>query len=158
MVVMGGPSGVVEVGSVVEEGKEDEVVVTEGELGAWVVVEASTEETSGTELDTDSNVVEISGSRIAEEETGVSVVVEVSSVETTGTEVDTDSNAVVSGSGMADEEMISDVTTDDSVDEGLHLLPGRATAEARKRGKSDRSLAVERVGAITTGENKTSDW
>ncbi len=180
MVVMGGPWGVVEVGSVVEEGIEDEVGVAVEEAGASVVVEASTDETTGaeldaesnvvefsgsgtaeeesvawvvevvvedtsaTELDTDSNVVEISASVVVEEDSDVSVVVEASSDETTGTEVDTESNVVdISGSGMAVEETMSDVTTDESVDEGLHLLPGRATAEARKRGKSDSSRAVE---------------
>lgn len=43
MVVIGGPSGVVEIGDVIDEGMDEEPGVTDG-LGASVVVEASTDE------------------------------------------------------------------------------------------------------------------
>ena len=170
MVVMGGPSGVVEVGGVVDEGIDEELGVSE-EMAASVVVDASTEEATGTELETGSNVVEGSGSGMVDEETSDEVEggmtsseeVEVGMASSEALEVEMTSTAEVEkGMSSVEVEMEitseeagrveTDVSTDDSAKErlGLHLpLPGRAEAEARKSGKSDKSRAVERVGAIT---------
>ena len=156
MVVIGGPSGVVEVGGVVDEGMDEEPGVSE-ELGASVVVEASTDETG-------SEAVESSGSGIAEEasgkveegmtskevEEGIASAEEVEEIASDEIEMETTSEEA--------ERVETGTSTDDNVEEtlGLHL-PGRAEAEARKSGKSDRSRAVERVDAITAKERSRDD-
>ena len=118
----------------VDEGINEELGTKEEERGASVVVEASTDETAGVELDTDNDVVKVSGSGTAEEI--ISEDVEEESEEITSDEVEV-------------EMTLEESRTEDRVEEtlGLHL-PGRAEAEARKSGKSDRSRTVERVGAI----------
>ncbi len=123
MVVMGGRAGVVEVGSVVDEGMSAAVGTAEEKV-ASVVVETSTDVTSETdsELEID-NAVEVLGSWVAEGDSA--------SVETERLEA--------------------------SVDKLLGLHLGHAPAEATKSGKSDRSRAVESMGAIVAKGAETSD-
>ena len=162
MVVMGGPSGVVEVGDAVDEGVDEEFGVSE-EMGASVVVEASTEGTMATELETGSDVVEGSGSGRADEETSVKVDEGTTSKDVeegmTSNEVEEVTSREVETEITSEEveRVGTRVFTDDCVKErlGLHL-PGRAEAEARKSGKSDKSRAVERVCAMTAKEAATA--
>jgi hypothetical protein len=139
----------------VDEGMNEELGTKEEERGASVVVEASTDETAGVELDTDNDVVEVSGSGTAEE-TIISEDVEEESEEINSDEVETeisedveDESEEITSDEVETEITLEESRTEESVEEtlGLHL-PGRAEAEARKRGKSDRSRTVERVGAI----------